>query len=239
MSNETDFIKTLSEAGGPLCDDCLAPAAGWNQRQQANQVGRRLEARGAISRPRGQCVACRKMKTVSVLGGGSAASAARRAPGLVVPGPSPAPTVRPASPASHSEPGEEREWYWEGHVQAAVVAHLSTTGWRVTQVTDTASKAQGVDIVARKDGRDLWVTVKGYPRATSATNPSTQARHWFSQALFDVVRYRTERPDIAIGVALPDGFTSYLNLQPTVEWLHGSAPFVYFWAGEDGSVREA
>jgi len=51
MSNETEFIKALKEAGGPLCDDSLAPAAGWNQRQQANQVGRRLEARGTITRP--------------------------------------------------------------------------------------------------------------------------------------------------------------------------------------------
>jgi len=69
----------------------------------------------------------------------------------------------------------------------------------VTQVTDTASKAQGVDVIARKDGQEIWVTVKGYPRGTSATNPSTQSRHWFSQALFDVVHYRTERPDIAFG----------------------------------------
>ena len=178
------------------------------------------------------------MKTVSVLGGGPSAKTAHRGPAVVVPAPSPPPPVRRASAAPHSEADEEREWYWEGHVQAAVVGHLSVTGWRVTQVTDTASKAQGVDIVARKDGRDLWVTVKGYPRATSTTNPSTQARHWFSQALFDVVRYRTERPDIAIGVALPDGFMSCLNLQPKVEWLHGSAPFVYFWVAEDGSVRE-
>ena len=131
-------------------------------------------------------------------------------------------------------------------VLAAVVAGIAVSSAKAQsfpakplRLIAASSPGSGVDIVARKDGRDLWVTVKGYPRATSATNPSTQARHWFSQALFDVVRYRTERPDIAIGVALPDGFTSYLNLQPKVEWLHGSAPFVYFWAGEDGSVREA
>lgn len=35
MSNETQFIKALKDASGPLCDDCLAPAAGWNRRQQA------------------------------------------------------------------------------------------------------------------------------------------------------------------------------------------------------------
>ena len=191
MSNETELIKALKEACGPLCDDCLAPAAGRNQRQQANQVDRRLEARGTITRPRGMCVACHKVKTVSMLDGSSAEPRWEPStPVLVVP------AVRPELAP---QTGDDRERYWEGHVQSAVVAHLSTTGWRVTQVTDTASKAQGVDVIARKDGQEIWVTVKGYPRGTSATNPSTQSRHWFSQALFDVVHYRTERPDIAFG----------------------------------------
>ena len=139
MSNESQFVKALKEAGGPQCDDCLAPAAGWNQRQQANQVGRRLEARGTITRPRGMCVACRKVKTISVLDGSSAElGRAPSTPVLVVPA---------ARPEPAPQAGDDREWYWEGRVQSAVVAHLSTTGWRVTQVTDTASKAQGVVVL--------------------------------------------------------------------------------------------
>ena len=46
MSNETDFIKTLNEAGGPLCDDCLAPAAGWtsgSRRTRSDEDWRREE----------------------------------------------------------------------------------------------------------------------------------------------------------------------------------------------------
>ena len=68
MSNDTEFIRVLEGAAGPVCDDCLAPAAGWNQRQQANQVGRRLAERGAVRRTRGACVMCGKTKTVSVIG---------------------------------------------------------------------------------------------------------------------------------------------------------------------------
>jgi hypothetical protein len=56
--------------------------------------------------------------------------------------------------------------------------------------------------------------------------------------MFDVVRYRTKRADIAIAVGLPDGFACYLNLAPSVEWLHESVPFVFLWAREDGTVHE-
>lgn len=49
---------------------------------------------------------------------------------------------------------------------------------------------------------------------------------------------RTEYLHVAIGVGLPDDFTTYLNLAPTVEWLRGSARFVFYWVSEEGSVRE-
>jgi hypothetical protein len=31
----------------------------------------------------------------------------------------------------------------------------------------------------------LWVTVKGYPKGTLKTNPSTQVVHWLNNAFFD------------------------------------------------------
>jgi hypothetical protein len=231
MSNETEFMNALAEAGRPLCDDCLAPAAGWNNRQQADSVGTKLAGKNEISREKGTCAECGKHKLVSELRGGTTNPNAVASPSE--------PQAASMTPVAASDKSTgERAWYWEGHVQAAIVGHLSSTGWRVTQVIDTASKAQGVDVIAEKNSQELWVTVKGYPKGTSATNPSTQGRHWFSQAMFDVVRYRTERSDIAIGVGLPDGFTTYLNLAPTVAWLHASAPFVFYWASEDGAVRE-
>ena len=231
MSNETEFMNALAEAGRPLCDDCLAPAAGWNNRQQANSVGAKLARKNEIPRERGTCAECGKHKLVSELRGGTTNPNAVASPSE--------PQAASMTPVAASDKSTgERAWYWEGHVQAAIVGHLSSTGWRVTQVIDTASKAQGVDVIAEKNSQELWVTVKGYPKGTSATNPSTQGRHWFSQAMFDVVRYRTKRSDIAIGVGLPDGFTTYLNLAPTVEWLHEAAPFVFYWVSEDGAVRE-
>jgi len=231
LSNQTQFTGALTAASGPLCDDCLTTVIGWHSRQQANAVGTKLGYKGAVLRRRGTCAGCDRDKIVSELRGERAGRTTEASPAKS--------ETAPATPVAASDKSTgERAWYWEGHVQAAIVGHLSSTGWRVTQVIDTASKAQGVDVIAEKNSQELWVTVKGYPKGTSATNPSTQGRHWFSQAMFDVVRYRTERSDIAIGVGLPDGFTTYLNLAPTVEWLHEAAPFVFYWVSEDGAVRE-
>ncbi len=72
-------------------------------------------------------------------------------------------------------------------------AFLSQAGWVVTALADTATKAQGVDVLARKDHRLLGAEVKGWPSRGYAdprraeenkpTQPTTQAGHWFSQAL--------------------------------------------------------
>lgn len=231
MSNETQFTDALSAASGPLCDDCLTTVIGWHNRQQANAVGTKLGYGGEVLRRRGTCAGCAGRKIVSEL------RRERMEPTTevvsVVPPEAPAASVTPDGQATG-----ERAWYWEEQVQAAIVGHLSAAGWGVIQVIDTASKAQGADVIAQKDGKELWVTVKGHPEGTAAANPSMQGRHWFSHALLDVVRYRTRRPDVAIGMGLPDGFTTYLNLAPTVEWLRGAAPFVFYWVSEDGSVRE-
>ena len=81
--------------------------------------------------------------------------------------------------------------------------------------------------------------MKGCPqrKPNKVTNPSTQARHWFSHAMFDVVPYRTARPDLMIGVGLPDGFKTYHGLQRKVALLHAATPFSYLWVAEDGTVR--
>jgi hypothetical protein len=122
-------------------------------------------------------------------------------------------------------------------VQSRIAHYLSANGFSLLQVVDTASKVAGVDVIAEKDGREVWVTVKGYPKGTAKTNPSRQCRHWFAHAMWDVARYRQERPDIAIGVGLPDGFTAYLNLAKKAEWLRITAPLTFYWVGEDGTVR--
>jgi len=89
--------------------------------------------------------------------------------------------------------GAGHAWPWEGTVQAVFAEVLIRHGWSITAMADTAAKSPGVDVLARKDSRHLGAEVKGWPsdgyadprRAaeTKRTQPSTQAGHWFSQAL--------------------------------------------------------
>lgn len=69
---------------------------------------------------------------------------------------------------------------------------------------DTASYQKDKDIVAEHNGNTLWVSVKGSPRGTKRTHPSTQAGHWFKQAVFDILEYRGEDKGVELGLALPD-----------------------------------
>lgn len=108
----------------------------------------------------------------------------------------------------------QAEWFWEGHVQAAVVRHLAADGWRIETVADTASKATGDDVRASKDGRTLRVEVKGYPsegyadprRASERkrARPSNQAGHWYAQALLRVLRDLGRHPADLVAIALPE-----------------------------------
>lgn len=223
MGDTDRFMAVLRDDAVPMCDDCIALAVGWARRQSAHAAGRTLADGRAIHRAKGTCGRCGRMKTVSRLGD------IQRYP-----------ATEPVSPSEKNgrRADMDRPWHWEGNIQSVLVRYLVAQGYQLHQVVDTASKESGVDIIAERGSEMLWVTVKGYPAGTARTNASTQGRHWFSHAMFDVVRYRTERPDITIGVGLPDGFPSYLNLAPKVWWLKQSAPFRFFWVAEDGSVRE-
>lgn len=82
-----------------------------------------------------------------------------------------------------------------------LVTCLASQGYSIRSVVDTASKLQGKDIVAiTPEGRELWVSVKGFPES----NSFTQARHYFAQAVFDVILYRSENPVVELALALPD-----------------------------------
>src|SRR4051794_9097995 len=65
----------------------------------------------------------------------------------------------------------ERPWYWEGHVQDTLAAHLIAQGWDVREAADTESKAPGIDLLATKDERWLAIEVKGYPNTTYDHGP--------------------------------------------------------------------
>lgn len=102
-------------------------------------------------------------------------------------------------------------WFWEGNVQSQVVRFLAGQGHDIMSVADTTSHQRGKDIIAEKDGLPMWVSVKGYPAGTARTHPSTQAGHWFKQAVFDILEYRGEDKVVKLGLAIPD-FNRYGDL---------------------------
>lgn len=115
----------------------------------------------------------------------------------------------------------ETQWFWEGNVQAAVRDQLASEGWYIVTQADPLTHAPGIDLHMKRNDESLLIEVKGYPwdryargpRAGRAkpTPPTTQARHWFAQALMQVVMRKQEYPDASIAMALPD-FPTYRSL---------------------------
>lgn len=139
-------------------------------------------------------------------------------------------------PATAQEDTSERPWFWEGHVQARVEQHLREQGYTILRTANTASHEHGKDIEAQKDGRLLWITVKGYPRSTQRTNSGVQAPHWLKDAMFDLLVWHGDNDKVDLGLALPD-FPRYHKLLAKVAWLQPVIRYRVFWVGEDGNVR--
>lgn len=138
------------------------------------------------------------------------------------------------------------DWFWEGNVQEALAAHLRSDGWSVDQLADTASRARGIDVLARKDGRTLAIEVKGYPSTTYArgeqqgmpkrTNPTNQAPKWFSQALVKAITTTNEGGDPEVAIAFPD-YPRFRSLIAKSEWALRRLGIGVYLIREEGVVE--
>lgn len=154
------------------------------------------------------------------------------------------PLSTPDQPGEHLTP--PAEWHTEANVQAALVATLVRDGWRIHSVANTATKEHGVDVVASKDQQTFGVEVKGFPsvryadpaRACEAkrTSPSTQAVHWFSQAILAAMRLRIRQPDWRSVIALPD-FPRYRALHAETKGSLAAAEIELWWVSQAGDVE--
>lgn len=215
MTNKNKILAALSHAS--LCDDCLSAASDVRPRQQVYSICTGLHASKLIHRNHGKCDHCRKAKLTNSRLNNQRPHEETAAAAL--------PSSTPAQ--------ESRPWYWEGNVQARVVSHLAKSGYAIRSVADTASREAGKDIVAvGSNGLELWVSVKGYPENSG----NVQARHWFSEAIFDLLLYRGQDPEARLALALPAGSITYSNLLPRIAWLKQTMQFQVFWVSEDGSV---
>ena len=148
------------------------------------------------------------------------------------------------SPAAGKSYGPE--WFAEAAAQAIVAAFLSDRGWRIVSTSDTARRERGVDIVAERGGETVGIEVKGFPSRgytdpasaaqTRPTQPSTQAGHWFAQAVLAAMRLRKKQPRWRSVIALPK-FSRYEQLLTETSNSLTAAGIEVWWIHEDGQVH--
>jgi Holliday junction resolvase-like predicted endonuclease len=158
----------------------------------------------------------------------------------------------PASPQSVST-GMPRhvsrgEWHTEAQVQSAVISYLVRTGWQITSAADTARREHGIDIVAIRQSLTVAIEVKGFPSRHYAdpsradeqkrTQPSTQAKHWYAQAVLAAMLTRSRRPQDQAVIALPD-FPRYRKLYSESAGSLQQCAIELWWVSENGAVRKA
>lgn len=211
MTIQERILQYLAQHPEGLDDAALTFALNLKQRQQANLRCRRLEQFGKVIR--------------------------RRIDGRIRNFLNPDAAVADDSkPPQSVADGAEKPWFWEGRVQSAVVDFLRQTGYQIKTVAHTASKQQGKDIIAiAPSGTTLWISAKGYPVGTIRTNPPTQARHWFAQALFDLILWRGEDSSVSLALALPQKET-HRKLASRAGWFLATTRNCIYWVDRNGSV---
>jgi biotin operon repressor len=153
MTIKQRIISYLQNHPEGIDDDELARALGLKARQQVNAHCRELEKEGLVIRRHVSGKFHNFWTGQSVAVASSALSIPQN--------------------SQNSLPKSEN-WFWEGNVQSKVRQYLEARGFYICSVANTASHQQGIDIVAEKDGKLLWVSVKGYPKGTDKTNPSAR-----------------------------------------------------------------
>ena len=148
---------------------------------------------------------------------------------------------RPARQARRTpDPGRP-----EADVQASVVAALAAAGWAISSVANTATKEHGIDVIAEREGQTIGVEVKGFPGLGYAdparadqrkrTRPSSQAVHWYSQAILAAMRLRTKHPEWRSVIALPD-HPRYRTLHSETAGSLAAAAIDVWWVDTAGGV---
>lgn len=210
MTTRDRILAYLEKHTEGLDDDELALALVLKSRQHANQVCRQLEKVGLVARR----IVGGKIHNFLVVAGETSKMVERE---------------------HEKRDSEDQPWFWEGNVQDRDVEHLKKRDYTIESMANTLTKERGKDIVAKGETGVLWVTVKGYPKGTSRTNPMLQAGHWFKDAFFDMALWRGECKDASLAIALPD-FGRYRKLADRVQYAQDLLGFTFIWVNENGEV---
>jgi DNA-binding Lrp family transcriptional regulator len=198
MSARDRIIALLRTHPEGLDDDVIAEKLGLSRRQQANSRCRELERDGIVER-----------RSV----GGKIQN--------ILTGNAPPVHVRAETVTGPADVDPCRPWCWEGTVVRSVTSFLTARGWSIEAIANTETGQPGADIKACRADSVLIVEVKGYPSKTyergprkgqpKRTNPPTQARHWFAEALLTALLRQAENRQHHVAIAFPE-FAVYTKL---------------------------
>lgn len=124
---------------------------------------------------------------------------------------------------------------------------LEEQGWEIISRTDTASRQQGIDLVASRGAVTRYVEAKGFPSTVyqtgprrgqpKPTNPATQARVWFSGALLSTMLLQSAYPEGEVVMMFPD-YPTYRSLGlRLIDGLDRLGILIHL-VSEDGSIEE-
>lgn len=139
------------------------------------------------------------------------------------------------------------DWFWEGNVQNKIIEFMQKNeDFKILLKANTQTKERGPDILAKKDGVKRRVSVKGFPSdkymsgprmgQKKPTPPTLQAKHWFAEAIFDVICAKSALQEIEIAIGFPK-FPRYVNLVRNVKWFRETIGLFCYFVSENGEVE--
>ncbi len=149
-----------------------------------------------------------------------------------------------------SEDAHRHDWFWEGNIQARVLAYMQEEeDFVILSPGEPLAAEQGLEIVAERPAGDRavhrLVSVRGWPsplykRGALAgqprvTRPEVTARGWIAQAVLDLALGRGADPDIQLSLALP-AMASYIRYLQRLRWFLAAARVSVYLVSQEGRV---
>lgn len=141
---------------------------------------------------------------------------------------------------------KEDDWFHEYNIQNKIEDHFKAHWNTPISKADARTRESGPDLLFEKDGTRLHVEVKGYPAdkyvagknqgQPKKTNRNTQARHWFSESLMEIIKggYSTE-VETHLVLGFPD-FEVYHERKKVALWALERLNIEIVFVSEDGKV---
>jgi len=141
----------------------------------------------------------------------------------------------------------EKEWFEETNVARKIKNYLQKNGYQIIKFNEN-KKEKGPDIIAKKDNIEYIIEVKGYPSdkyvkgkkkgQKKPTKPDTQAKHWFAEALLQVLLAKSKNPNAVVCMAFPK-FQVYERLISRLKYiLTKNLGINCYLVDEKGKVKE-